>query len=272
MLAEDEEERREGTGSELLFQDIAQQLSEAGFRAQTSFAVAEPPGAGLSDRELVKRAETLEYQLATSPAALARGDITVVQEQLDGLLEDFQINLDRASAAYRKLGMAVLKAHVRALRDIEKRNDGEPIDTPAPISPPASAAAALTSAQEAGSLREAFEGWKNERERPAGTVHEYGRAVEMFIQLHGNLRLTEMRRSHARAFREALQSVPRVRTRSLLKATLPQLSEHGRANPATAKVSAGTVNKQLGAVQAIAGWALPPRPCARRCGLGRPLR
>jgi integrase len=105
-----------------------------------------------------------------------------------------------------------------------------------------------------GKLREAFEGWKKERERPEGTVHEYGRAVEMFIQLHGNIPLVELRRSHARTYREALQSVPKVRRGALLKASLPELSDYGRSHPTAAKVSSGTVNKQLGAVQAIAGW------------------
>lgn len=76
----------------------------------------------------------------------------------------------------------------------------------------------------------------------------------MFVQLHGNLALTEMRRTHARTFREALQMVPRTRKGALLKASLPELTEYGRANPTAPKVSPGTVNKQVGAVQAIAGW------------------
>lgn len=105
-----------------------------------------------------------------------------------------------------------------------------------------------------GTLREAFEGWKKERDRPDGTLHEYGRAIEMFIQLHGNLPILEIKRSHARTFREALQLVPKSRKGALLKASLPELSEYGRAHPSVQKVSPGTVNKQLGALQAIAGW------------------
>jgi hypothetical protein len=86
------------------------------------------PEAGLSDREIIKREGTLEYQLAVVPAALARGDITAIQEELDILMNAFQLNVDRKSASYRKLGMAVLTAYVRALRDIERRNAGEPVD------------------------------------------------------------------------------------------------------------------------------------------------
>ncbi|MEY9607010.1 hypothetical protein ABIF74_011763 [Bradyrhizobium japonicum] len=54
-LANDEEERREGTGSEPLFQSIAKQLSAAGIEYQTSFSVGATPEAGLSDREVLKR-------------------------------------------------------------------------------------------------------------------------------------------------------------------------------------------------------------------------
>src|SRR5215510_677752 len=212
---------------------------------RTPWTVGTVPEAGLSDREIYKRTDTLEFDLAITSPALARGDISVIREELDELLNVFQLNVDRKSQSYRKLGMAVLTAHVRALRDIERRNAGEPVETP----PSAYALPEPPASEQGGTLREAFEGWKKERERPEGTVHEYGRAVEMFIQLHGNLTLLEMRRSHARTYREALQLVPKVRRGALLKASLPELSEHGRAHPAVTKVSPGTVNKQLGAVQ-----------------------
>jgi hypothetical protein len=208
------------------------------------------PEAGLSDREIIKRAGSLEYQLAVAPTALARGDITVVREELDELLGAFQLNVDRKSTSYRKLGMAVLTAHVRALRDIEKRNKGEPVETP----PSAYSLREPFKGEQGGTLHEAFEGWKKERVRPEGTLREYGRAIDLFIQLHGNLPILQMKRSHARTFREALQLVPRSRKGQLLKAPLPELSEYGRAHPAVQKVASGTVNKQLGAVQAIAGW------------------
>jgi integrase len=66
--------------------------------------------------------------------------------------------------------------------------------------------------------------------------------------------VADIKRSHATAFREALQMVPRTRKGPLLRAGLPELSEWGREHPKAPKVSAATVNKQLGAVQAIAGW------------------
>jgi integrase len=76
----------------------------------------------------------------------------------------------------------------------------------------------------------------------------------MFIDLHGDLAVAEIKRSHASEFREALMLVPRTRSGALLKAGLRELSRWGKEHPEAPKVSAGTVNKQLGAVQAIGLW------------------
>src|SRR6476646_3814572 len=43
MLADDEEERRDGTGSEPVFQSVAKQLSAEGIDYRTPFIVGEPP-------------------------------------------------------------------------------------------------------------------------------------------------------------------------------------------------------------------------------------
>jgi integrase len=248
VLAADEEERQEGTGSEPIFQN-AEQLAAAGVEFRTPFKVGELPEAGLSDREVFKREHALAESLPEAMAALAKGDTTHVRLDVDELLEEFQLNLDRTSQSYRRLGMAVLAARVRGLKDIARRNAGEPVETPAFTIGPVSAPAA------GGTLRSVVEGWEKERARPPATVHEYKRAIEMFIQLHGNLPVAEIKKGHARTFREALQLVPSVRRGTMRTATLPELSEWGRTHPEAPKVSGGTVNKQLGAVQAIAGWA-----------------
>jgi hypothetical protein len=249
ILAGDDEERREGTGSEPVFQGVARQLADAEIEFETPFHVGGAPEFGLSDREIYKRGEDLNFALASAETALARGDISFVLEDIEALLSDFQINLDRKSIAFRELGSSVLKAHVKALRAIERRNAGEPIDTPkAP-------AIALTSTVSGETLRAAFDGWKKSKVRPQNTLDEYERAIIQFVELHGDLPILQIRRSHARLFREALQEVPRARTGNLKKAPLPELAQWGRDHPEEPKISTSTVNKQLGAVQTLALWA-----------------
>jgi hypothetical protein len=204
------------------------------------------PEHGLSPAQLADRREQLAEELKDMREYLALGNISAVEHHIIDALDAFQIDLDRQSATYPKLGMEVLRTYVRALQAIEQRDAGEPVPTPALLAAPNVAAS--------GTLREALEGWKKERERPEGTVHEYSRAIDMFVQMHGNLPILEIKRSHARTFREALQLVPKSRKGALLRASLPELSDYGRAHPTVQKVSPGTINKQLGAVQAIAGW------------------
>src|ERR1700730_9700541 len=59
ILESDEEERREGTGSEAVFQSVAKQLTAAGVEFNTPFAIGAVPEAGLSDREVYKRKKLL---------------------------------------------------------------------------------------------------------------------------------------------------------------------------------------------------------------------
>jgi integrase len=250
-LAYDEEERREGTGNEELVASIAQQLTANGVEFDMPFPLAARPPYGLSDREVAKRRADLAWLLPIMQEALARGDISKVSEHLQELLHVFQISLDPKSEAYRKLGMAVLQADVTALRAIGRRERGEPIATPSVPDIPSSPG--LDPAGDG--LRAAFEGWKKAKTRPQRTVDEYGRSLELFIQLHGDVPILQMKRRHAREFREALQEVPRSRKGPLLAARLPELREWGRSHPEVPKITAGTINKQLGAVQAVAVWA-----------------
>ena len=67
--------------------------------------------------------------------------------------------------------MAVLKAYVRALEAIARRQKGEPVDTPE--LPDASDAAASGE-----SLRAALEGWKKAKRRPPTTLREFDYAVD----------------------------------------------------------------------------------------------
>src|SRR5712691_7822833 len=124
VLQSDEEEPQEGTGSEPLFQSIAQQLTAAEVGFSTPFKIGVAPEAGLSDREVFKREHALSETLPDARSALAKGDITHVRLDVDELLEAFQLNLDRKSLSYRQLGMAVLRARVKALQDVERRNAG----------------------------------------------------------------------------------------------------------------------------------------------------
>ena len=110
------------------------------------------PKYGFSGGQMADLADFLALRTPEAEAALARGDITYVDWQIEHALETFQINLDRQSAAYRQLGLAILREHVRALRAIKQRSQGEPIETPTVSVPHAGMVA------EGEIIRAAFEG------------------------------------------------------------------------------------------------------------------
>lgn len=70
------------------------------------------PPFGMSERELSQIQQAVETALPEAKAALARGDISFVKDELEELFEVFRFEVDVTSAAYRALGSAVLKRHV----------------------------------------------------------------------------------------------------------------------------------------------------------------
>jgi integrase len=225
------------------------QLRREGVEATPHYPLHTLPEFGWSPEQLSEQRANLASELQTMQEALARGDISAVVDDVSRLLGDFQIDVDKSSASYRELGTQALRAYVSALQAIEKRNAGQPVETP-------KFTEGFTSDPEVGgTLRDALEGWNKERVRPEDSVHEYTRAVELFIQLHDDLPVAAIKKSHALRYREALQEVPKKRSGELLKASLPELTAWGRKHPDAPRVSAGTINKQLGAMQAVCEWA-----------------
>ncbi len=211
------------------------------------------PEFGLSGGQRFDRADNMPRIVRQAEAALSKGDIAHVGFQLNELLEAFQINLDRKSAAYRELGLDILRAEVRALRALQQRDAGEPIETPA------LPALTVAPAAEHGqiTLSSGFEAWKRARNRSPRTIQEYEYAIKLFGELHGDMTLSAVRKSQVRQFRQSLQDVPikRFRIGKLHTATLPELAEWGREHPSAQKIGAGTINKLLGALQSIGRWA-----------------
>jgi hypothetical protein len=240
-LADDEELRIDGRGDDPMYVSIHKQLTEDGIEFPTRHdlkTLTLEPGRGLSPRMMEKIREDTEFVLAATQDALARGDIKHIRYEVDELLKVFQINLDPSCGDYLKQLKAVLARH-----------RGEPVETPALIEPNQDGPAAT------GTLKEALAGWQRERDPQAGVFAEYERAIRLFSELHGDLPIAQIKRSHARQFREALQDMPRHRSGALLHMPLPELAAWGRKHSEAQKIAAPTLNKLLGGVQTVALWA-----------------
>ena len=165
ILEEDEDVRRDGDGSHEVFVNVAKNLAARGHPIRSSFEVEPKREFGMTEREFLKHVATTNFVLSAAETALATGDLSYIADELDELLNAFRINLDKKCPAYRRLGMAVLKADVRALQVMDRRNRGEPVETP-PVIDPDNA----TKAESSAGLRSAFEGWKRQKKRSPNTL------------------------------------------------------------------------------------------------------
>jgi hypothetical protein len=93
---------------------------------QPAYNYEELPRYGLSQAQLADNREQLVDDLGTMREALARSDVSAVEDQVADALDTFGVNLEPKSVSYPALGAAVLRAHVRALEAIEKRNAATP--------------------------------------------------------------------------------------------------------------------------------------------------
>ncbi len=172
------------------------------------------PAFGLARNQIADANITIPAVLQEVETVLAQGNIGHITYQIEQVLDAFQINLDHNCAAYRELGLALLRAEVRAIRAIQQRHAGEPIETP----PLPAVGATLSPAAE--TLRGALEGWKRDRNRSPRTLTEYEHAIKRFAELHGDMPVAQIRKSHARQFQEALQNVPIKSLRSGMSLSL----------------------------------------------------
>jgi integrase len=253
-MAEDEAARIEGSKEDDdLHKMLKAQIEARGEVAQFSDTEATAT-IGLSDRAYHTRAETLEIALSGLKAKLARGDTSIVAFDVDDRLEMHGINLDRTSKAYRQLSYAFLQAAVRATEAIAKRHEGELVETPAAPAP-LDVSRSLPAEPDGIGLKAMFDKWVEERKPPEKTVLDFATAIRRFVELHGDLAVHEVTKAQVRAYKDGLQRLPRSCSGRLRQMGLPELLAHLEKHPSPGPtLSAGTVNKALGALQTVFGW------------------
>ena len=184
-LTEDEEQRRNpDLGGRILWSNVKKQLAPLG--VESSFTEAQVNATfGMSEREYQKQLETVAWVLPNAKAALAKADIGYLEEEVDLFLEDCSVTLDKQSEAYRSVAFAILKAEVRALEAIHRRNAGDVVDTP--LAPAWASTATIVDAAQGLSLSGLWKAYVQERKPPAKTESDFGAYVDRFIQVNGDL-------------------------------------------------------------------------------------
>ncbi len=186
---------------------------------------------------------------------LARGDISGWEPIAEVELAANGIALDRKSQSFRKLCLALIKADILATEAAVKRQRGEVVETP-PAPPPASLASPAPAQGKGNRLSVVLANYLDERKPPHGTRMDFSLAVRRFIELHGDIEAGQVTKARGRDFKTALARPPKALPVAQRKLALPVLLEALERKPSKSpKLSAGSINKAIGAIHTVLEWA-----------------
>lgn len=260
-LAEDEELRVTGDGSDELYRNVTRRLEAMGQSNAANFADSEAYAEfGLSQRAWRHRQDAVRINGDALRSALSQGDGRIVQEDVDLLLEDQEIRLEKTSQSYKRLCYEVLKAAVKAADLIKERQQGEPVETPPE---PDGLAKASEPAPEPSSQGQSPTVWRlwdlyKAEHRPADkTVSDFKAYVRRFVEINGNLPADQVHPHHVRQFKDTLLKVPNRLDHQTRELPVTEIVEKYHDDEVTARLSSRTINdKALGAISAVLGYAV----------------
>jgi len=213
-------------------------------------------GLSATDFQLWHDAISLTYVEAREH--LATGNLSKISGDLDDLLEEIGMKVAKGSEAYKQLAYALLKAKVETLDALKARHEGRVVKTPPEPASPVTATP-TESDKDAPTITHVHAMWAEEHLAAGGpekTVKDFGTYVRRFVELHGDLPVSQITKRHVRDYKDAMLKYPSRRVGKLKDMTVPQLLEYVRKNPETPVMSPRTVNdRALGAIGAVLGWA-----------------
>ncbi|WP_235562275.1 site-specific integrase [Methylophilus sp. Leaf414] len=190
---------------------------------------------GLSEREYDKLTESLDITETGGKAALARGNTSLIEFEMEDFCESQGFKIAKGSDAHKQLSYAFLKASVQANKQQALRHQGEVIETPvvAKLNPPAQHVHHESDTFEA--LRDY---WFMQSGKSKSALRIATTAIKKFRELVGNVRPSEVTKHHTIQLKDKL----------LEKGTAP-----------------ATINKDMGILRAIFSTAeanskLPTNP------------
>lgn len=251
VLGADEAKRFQGSDDADLHATLRPQVQAGGGWVNFSEADAERAH-GMSEREFVKQRETVALLGEAARTALARGDTSIVDGEMDELLLIHGLKL--APEARRKVAAALLKATVRAMDLLKQREQGDVVETPpAPGISPGS----TDLDGEDLTVSALWKKYAAERKLPEKTVSDFGTYVRRFSEVNGELLVSKVTKAHVRRFKDAMLKMPSNPKAEQRAMTVPQLLQAVGDDPQVPRLSARTVNdKALGAIGAIFGYAV----------------
>ncbi len=187
-----------------------------------------------------------------------------IPDEITSLLAENGIELpadhpDRRLVA-REFYAAMQRGHEAVLRRLE---GDATIETP----PEPEKLVVATPSDDAPRLSQAFGTWKTERRPAKGVAKDYETQITRFIELHGDLPVSEIRRKHVAEFRDLMLHFPRKVPQAKRRLDTRSLCAWADQNNVP-RLSLATVNdKCVGALSAVFGLLInqsvvEDNPCA----------
>jgi integrase len=187
-----------------------------------------------------------------------------VGDEVDALLRQEAISLEKGSDSYAHLVREIFRAKVKLYKVLERRFLGnwsahkELDDYPefVPSALTVTGRGKRPIARVGGDrLSDLFDAWKRERKPAPKTATEFERGIRRFVQFHGDVRAVNIDRPMVRSFKEGLQRFPRVLVGKQRSMSMRQVLHEGDAPPPEEVLSEGSISKQIGALSAVLEWA-----------------
>ncbi|GLS43737.1 site-specific integrase [Methylobacterium brachythecii] len=202
----------------------------------------------LSDREFSSKDEAVAI---VSPAArrdAARGNVEPYRDEFDDWLDSNGYKLDREAPIYREVLNRMLREFVRHMDALERRQNGDPIDTPAP--PPLKAAGPT--------LCELVDAYLSDpaANRNSKTLLSYRVVFDALKEIVGASKpAAEVTRQDCERVRDTLLRLPSNARKKFPNVSLLAAVELGAAEGA-ATLGPGTVNNYLNNLAALFNWGV----------------
>ncbi|WP_156900653.1 site-specific integrase [Maridesulfovibrio bastinii] len=213
---------------------------------------------GLSPTEFQSWDDAITFAYVEARESLATGNLNRISVELDDLLDQIGMKVAKGSEVYKQLAYALLKAKVETLEALKARHEGRVVKTPPESALPVTVTPMDTDKNDP-TITQVHAMWAEEHlaaDGPEKTVKDFGTYVRRFVELHGDLPVSQITKKHVRDYKDAMLKYPSRRVGKLKDMTVPQLLEYVREHPDTPVISPRTVNdRALGAIGAVLGWA-----------------
>lgn len=146
----------------------------------------------------------LDRARSGSIVAMRNGDLGAARAVAARTAEEWGLRIDWDSQEGTRCLIQITRAVVSALVDIEKRQGGNPIDTPAAPEPPQVHAESSEPAEPHKTLRDVVPSWIARNAPKDNAIGRTERALTLFEQAVGSVPLTELTKAKGAAFVEFL--------------------------------------------------------------------